>query len=304
MIVVARGSSKRVERNGLSGQAGSDLIKDYLLDEEPVMIARLGRTELHCLAKYLMITADESVLLKSVHYLMGRAPAFWWTRSDFEAIVNLSGFFPADRTWVERFCELLLRDLGELDLLGSWLKYEHLVDPFHGAVKVPLRALEPYYHRAPWSEALGGRTVLVVHPFSNSIARQYSRRSVLFRDERILPAFELRVLQAVQSLVTAPPRFDTWFDAYEHMCAEISGIDFDVALLGCGAYGLPLAAHVKRLGKKSVHLGGALQILFGIKGRRWDEHETISGLYNEHWIRPLASERPKDYQAVEGGCYW
>jgi hypothetical protein len=130
---------------------------------------------------------------------------------------------------------------------------------------VPLRALEPYYHRAPWSEALGGRTVLVVHPFSNSIARQYSRRSVLFRDERILPAFELRVLQAVQSLVTAPPRFDTWFDAYEHMCAEISGIDFDVALLGCGAYGLPLAAHVKRLGKKSVHLGGALQILFGIK---------------------------------------
>src|SRR5215208_3623074 len=65
MVVLARGSSKCVERNRLSGQAGSDLIKDCLLDEEPVMIARLGRTELHCLAKYLTIHADESVVRKS-----------------------------------------------------------------------------------------------------------------------------------------------------------------------------------------------------------------------------------------------
>ena len=41
----------------------------------------------------------------------------------------------------------------------------------------------------------------------------------------------------------------------------IAEIDFEVALIGCGAYGLPLAAHVKRLGKKAVHLGGATQNL-------------------------------------------
>ena len=27
--------------------------------------------------------------------------------------------------------------------------------------------------------------------------------------------------------------------------------------LGCGAYGFPLAAHVKRMGKKAIHMGGS-----------------------------------------------
>ena len=49
---------------------------------------------------------------------------------------------------------------------------------------------------------------------------------------------------------------------------RIGKIDFDVALLGCGAYGLPFAASIKRMGKKAVHLGVATQILFGIKGKR------------------------------------
>jgi hypothetical protein len=88
------------------------------------------------------------------------------------------------------------------------------------------------------------------------------------------------------------------------MREQMDEVAFDVAILGCGAYGLALGAHAKRLGKKAVVLGGAVQILFGIKGQRWDEHEFISRLYNEHWVRPLPSERPPNYQAVEGGCYW
>ena len=85
---------------------------------------------------------------------------------------------------------------------------------------------------------------------------------------------------------------------------QIAKTEFDVAILGCGAYGFPLAAHVKRLGKQSVHLGGATQILFGIKGRRWDTHDVISGLYNDYWVRPLPSETPAGHQSVEEGCYW
>lgn len=33
-------------------------------------------------------------------------------------------------------------------------------------------------------------------------------------------------------------------------------------------YGFPLAAHVKHKGKQAIHLGGTLQLLFGIKGNR------------------------------------
>ena len=50
-------------------------------------------------------------------------------------------------------------------------------------------------------------------------------------------------------------------------------IDFDVAIIGCGAYGFPLAAKLKQAGKQAIHLAGATQLLFGIKGKRWEEYQ-------------------------------
>jgi hypothetical protein len=81
-------------------------------------------------------------------------------------------------------------------------------------------------------------------------------------------------------------------------------MEFDVAIIGCGAYGFPLAAHVKHLGKKAVHLGGATQVLFGIKGKRWLERDAVSQLINEHWVFPSEDETPAQFKNVEGGCYW
>lgn len=47
-----------------------------------------------------------------------------------------------------------------------------------------------------------------------------------------------------------------------------------------------------------------MQVLFGIKGRRWDSHPFISTLYNEFWVRPRQNETPEGAIMVEGGCYW
>ena len=99
---------------------------------------------------------------------------------------------------------------------------------------------------------------------------------------------------------------------------QIDKIDFDIALIGCGAYGMPLAAHVKRLGKQAVHLAGGLQLLFGIKGKRWTEEHVgnfeyrpgvilswdYRSLFNDHWCYPLAIDTPSNAEVVEGGCYW
>ena len=51
-----------------------------------------------------------------------------------------------------------------------------------------------------------------------------------------------------------------------------------------------LAAYIKKLGKKSIVTAGATQLLFGIKGARWDNAETPVP-YNDNWIRPKESER-------------
>ena len=112
------------------------------------------------------------------------------------------------------------------------------------------------------------------------------------------------MIKAVQSLAGEKNPFENWFQALEFMKDQILKKDFDIALIGCGAYGFPLAAHVKKIGKQAIHMGGSLQILFGIKGKRWDNHPVISKFYNEHWVRPRAEDKPKKSHLVEDDCYW
>jgi hypothetical protein len=67
---------------------------------------------------------------------------------------------------------------------------------------------------------------------------------------------------------------------------------------------LPIAAALKQAGCIAIHTGGATQILFGIKGRRWDSHSIISKFYNDAWVRPAAHEIPEQAAAIENGCYF
>ena len=99
-----------------------------------------------------------------------------------------------------------------------------------------------------------------MHPFSETIESQYkNKKKKLFKNSEVLPEFaSLQTIKAVQSIAGNPVGFDTWFDALDWMKSEIDKKDFDIALLGCGAYALPLAAHIKRMGKKVVHMGGVL----------------------------------------------
>lgn len=117
-------------------------------------------------------------------------------------------------------------------------------------------------------EISGREKVLVVHPFVDSIKSQYeNNRERLFDDPDVLPRFkELILVRAVQSIVGTRTDYVDWFEALKHMEDEISQLDFDIALIGCGAYGMALAAHVKRMGKQAVHLAGWTQMLFGIYG--------------------------------------
>lgn len=51
---------------------------------------------------------------------------------------------------------------------------------------------------------------------------------------------------------------------------------------------------------------GQTQILFKIKGKRWEEQnpERMEQFANEYWTRPLDEEVPKNSRYVERGCYW
>lgn len=279
----------------LSQKAGNNLIKNALLSPNPLMITRLGSIELDCLAFYLQYRNSLNVKKKPYN---NKSRDMMWENA---------GFYPTDNDSLDAFAELYITCIKRIDFIGVWFNfYENIIcERFcPDACLIPLRLIEPYYFDNPWSKSLENKKVMVIHPFKESIESQYKKRKFLFANTDVLPNFELITLKAVQSSAKTKPGFETWFDAYEHMCAEIKKIDFDIALIGAGAYGLPLAFYTKSLGKKAIHMGGGTQILFGIKGKRWDQHEVISKLYNEYWVRPLPSERPDQYHKIEGGCYW
>jgi hypothetical protein len=197
--------------------------------------------------------------------------------------------------------------LPQIDVLGTWCKQEALfLDELCRARRVRFRDLEPYMHASPWTTALRGKRVLVVHPFARTIEYQYrTNRTRLFKNPDVLPDFELDTVTAVQSSADAKTPFADWFEALEYMKNEIDAKTFDIAILGCGAYGIPLASHVKSMGRKAVHLGGQTQLLFGIRGKRWETgHDLIKSFFNEHWVTPDSSERPAGYRLVEHGAYW
>ena len=86
--------------------------------------------------------------------------------------------------------------------------------------------------------------------------------------------------------------FSSYFDALESMKAEILKKDFQVALIAAGAYGLPLVAYIKGLGKQAIHMASNMQILFGIHGKRWDNWPAWAAHFNEYWVYPSENETP------------
>jgi hypothetical protein len=275
----------------LKAEPGSAAIRKLVDSGRPAMIARFGSSEI----KATLFPKLPSWL---GHFVEHRV---------FSDMAIASGFFPPDRPSIERFSKLMYEDMKDLDILGSWRLEERLLKrQTSKVVRVELAAMEPYLCADPWSEALEGKRVLVVHPFTNSIKAQYhNHRETLFHDRRVLPLFaKLTTIQAVQTLAGNKVEFNDWFAALDHMKRAMNTSDYDVAIIGCGAYGFPLAAHAKRAGKVAVHLGGATQILFGIKGRRWDEHPIISKFYNDSWVRPASEDMIEGAERVENACYW
>src|SRR5579872_1414320 len=111
-----------------TGQEASDLIKKRLQSGAPAMIGRFGSTELTCIRNYLGVRGRSSVLQRSLSYITGRGGSLWWEEESLDNMVAASGFFPASFELLERFCVRMLDDTQLVDILGSWMSWEKLVE--------------------------------------------------------------------------------------------------------------------------------------------------------------------------------
>jgi hypothetical protein len=165
-------------------------------------------------------------------------------------------------------------------------------------------SLESFRFETPWTKEFKDKKILIISPFKSTIDNQLLVKDKIWQNKDVLPEAEYITYKSVQSIGGKGPHKD-WYESFQIMCSDISKIDFDIALLGCGSYGMPLGNYIKTtLKKSSIYVGGGLQLYFGIKGKRWDNSPDITKFYNEYWIRPSIEETPELGKYVEGGCYW
>jgi hypothetical protein len=101
-----------------------------------------------------------------------------------------------------------------------------------------------------------------------------------------------------------PAGINNWDEAANYIVEGVKASGATVALIGCGGLGMIIGGRLKRLGISVVVMGGAVQVLFGIKGRRWETHDIISKFWGPSWVWPSYSETPRGSLKIEGGCYW
>lgn len=289
------------------GQAANDLVASLLAADSPCLISRFGSGEMETTLRGIDVSRNCSLLKKIGLMLIGESGPFWWDNSIRAGIVWSGGYFPETDDALNAFSDRVCEDARELDLIGSWLPGEkYIMSHFNPSLRsIPINDLEPFTFKSPWTGVLKGKKVLAVHPFADTIPSQYAKRRHLFKNPDMLPDFELTTYRTISSFAGNKTPYATWFDALEKMCGDIAKFDFDIALIGCGAYGMSIGAFIKReLKRKAVHLGGMTQLLFGIKGRRWEGIPKYDALFNEHWVRPFESDTITAAKTIENGCYW
>ena len=280
---------RRLLAHRLSADSASGFIEQSISAGIPCLVGRLGSVESRLVGeyKYARSCYSRQTLLESHRN---------------------AGIFPVEPELLDEVACTLDSSLRAVDLLGIWdCPYQfQLVQ----ALPLPpqicdLTALEPWWSAEPWSRVLKGMRVLVVHPFVKTIESQYLKCNHIHpASPSLLPRFDLICVSPPQTLGHDRQGYRSWNDALTQLIERVSRVSFDVALIGCGAYGLPLGAAIKQMGKPAVHLGGALQLLFGIRGRRWETMPSYLPLMNDAWVRPSLNETPPLAGVVDGGCYW
>jgi hypothetical protein len=241
-----------------------------------------------------------------------------WIKSN---ALHASGLFPADRNLYLRFAQVYLQTARELDFIGlfrgpdapfelkvvndmalegAFMRFQNL-HPDSSIPDDPSNCYLPLFQ---------GKKILIVNPFANLLASRATRE--IFEGVWAVSGKKFFEPESVEGLEfpygfasETWTHYDTALDLMHEIESRIEQRDFDVALIAAGGIGIPLTARVKRLGKVGIMLGGHLQVIFGVKGKRWKDRPKWRDVYfNEWWIDMPAEYLPQSQDNAGEYAYW
>ena len=223
---------------------------------------------------------------------------------------NMDGNYELYEKWVNQFNQdmseadavvlLGLRDRMEEYLCEAYWHPKELFNLYHLEYS-PMSLNAPY---DSWVYRLKGKRVLIVSLFADTMQKQLPHMDDIWGEKNPVRDVEFVFQKSVWFKAGSPSnQFASWFDALEYLDQQVAEKAFDIAIVSAGPFSMPLCAKIKRRGGKAIQYGGSLQLLFGIRGNRWEKH-PISKFFNDSWTRPSADETPADAIGHENACYW
>lgn len=262
-------------------------VKELLLGENPCSIGKIGSIEL-------------------IHFasaFLDKKPVFCGNSLAINAGINIKNLEEYE-IWLNHF----KFGIQNLDVVLAWNKTEQETKILDSLCPLSARTeefpdIEPFSHGEDgWHFNLKDKKVLVVSSFKNSIEKQLPKYSKIWDGAEIGDCEIIESPQPFQITGNDPIFYEESIFELER---KIMSKDFDICIVGAGGFSLPLCGIAKGIGKRAIHLGGATQVLFGIRGSRFDRNFADQPWYGtENFITPLESDIPKFHYMVEQGCYW
>lgn len=183
----------------------------------------------------------------------------------------------------------LIRAMAEGKYCIHWNSFFEDTKPFLETFKI-------------WGE---GKKILIISPLDKSVRHQYLNKNNLFYDYQF-PEFDLITYKTSITYSLGSDNKETlgvqtsnWVEESKKMCEEISKLDFDIALLSCGSYAMPLGHFIKsKLFKKSIYIGGPLNLYFNIYGERYKDRYSDLGINLNYQIDAFENS---EIEKMQGG---
>jgi hypothetical protein len=218
---------------------------------------------------------------------------------------------------IELYCDYYNLSIKNSNILASMncntiISYQNFFSQKYNLPQIHSRTLEPFYimqeNEIPWTHYLKDKKILIIHPFTKSFKLQMKNGFQIFKNKKMFLDDQKFIFYKTFQTIAGNHIHNNWFETFTLMCNDIKKIDFQIALIACGGYGLPLCNFIKtELNKSAIYIGGGLQLLFGVMGKRWENIPMWKKIIEENkckFIRPFADEICNNLMNIEDGCYW
>jgi len=224
-------------------------------------------------------------------------------------LANNAGFFPVELDAYRDWNRNMRASIAHLDFVCLWQ-----TDPFLRLYESKIVSKNPgkaqripmgWLGKSILAEVADFRC-LVISPFIKTMQMQLPRMQQIHDPEDQTKtnwektASNIRFLRCPLQWHLEPSPYRSWAEGLEILSGKVAQEQFDVALIGAGAWSIPLAARIKKSGRSAIHTGGETQLFFGIKGQRWNH----SDFYNSAWVSVLPEETPELRAKIDDACYW